>query len=57
VSQQNVNQQNTDHRQIAAILREWQPIARQRGIEFLSWTPDSPINDFMEPFMVTAETR
>jgi len=57
VSQQKVDQQNTDHRQIAAILREWQPIARQRGIEFLSWTPDSPINDFMEPFMVTAETR
>ena len=29
---------------------EWAPIARAKGVTWLSFTPDSPINNLMEPF-------
>ena len=32
---------------------EWAPIARAKGVTWLSWTPDSPINNILEPFQWT----
>ena len=32
------------------IWEEWQPIAESKGVTWLSWTPDSPINNLLEPF-------
>lgn len=31
-------------------LRQWAPIAAQRGVRWLSWSPGSPIEKFMESY-------
>lgn len=35
-------------------LRQWAPIAEKRGVRWLSWSPGSPINSFMEPYLWTS---
>lgn len=45
-----VNIHNEKHAQINTFLQDWQPIARDKGIEFLSWTDLSPINEYMKPY-------
>lgn len=35
-------------------LRQWAPIAASRGVRWLSWSPGSPINSFLEPFVWTS---
>ncbi len=36
-------------------LKQWAPIARARGIRWLAWTPNSPIEGFMDPFEMESE--
>lgn len=36
------------HDNLLGLLREWNEVAKLNGIRFLSWTPGSPINTFME---------
>jgi hypothetical protein len=38
------------------ILQRWTADAAELGISFLSWTPESRINDFMEPYQWTSIT-
>lgn len=35
-------------------LRQWAPIAAERGVRWLSWSPGSPIERFMESFVWTS---
>jgi hypothetical protein len=41
---------NRGHNDVLNKLREWHPIAKAKGIRWLSWTPDSPINRFMDRY-------
>lgn len=34
-------------------LKQWAPIAAERGVRWLSWSPGSPINRFLEEFIWT----
>lgn len=36
-----------------AQLKQWAPLAKAKGVTWLSWTPESPINRFLEPFVWT----
>ena len=36
-------------------LRRWAPIAKARGVRWLSWSPGSPIENFMEHFAWTSK--
>lgn len=40
--------QNQSHGNAVDILRAWTPIAKSKGVRFVSVTPESPINTFME---------
>lgn len=42
--------QNQSHGNAVDILRAWTPIAKSKGVRFVSATPESKINEFMETF-------
>lgn len=41
---------NHQHLKELEYLRQWTPLAAMNGITFLSWSPGSPINEFMPLF-------
>jgi len=48
IEKRSLELQNDGHRNTLEYLRQWTPIAAERGIRFISMTPNSPINEFME---------
>lgn len=45
-----IDRQHKGHQRELAQLASWSKIAASKGVRFLSWSPGSPINRFMEPF-------
>lgn len=45
-----LRRQNDGHKRELVHLAAWTKIAASKGVRFLSWTPGSVINRFMEPF-------
>ena len=45
-----LRRQNQGHKRELVQLADWTKIAASKGVRFLSWSPGSVINRFMEPF-------
>ncbi len=45
-----ITRQQKGHQRELAQIAAWSKIADTKGVRFLSWSPGSPINRFMEPF-------
>jgi hypothetical protein len=44
------------HDKVLEALRHWYPLAKERGCEWISWTPGSPLNSFMRYYDPQADS-